>query len=70
MSYFLDFSDQVRFGIQEPDDEHYGYEPKAADGYPVGYEGTRRCEHCQRWAENEWEHAEECPHFEEQPLPF
>ena len=59
MAYFLDFSDQVRFGLQEPDDADHGEETQDAFDF---------CPHC--YAESQADHDRECPHFEEQPLPF
>jgi len=58
MSYHLDYADQVRFGMQEPDDDHGEYEDEHSDS----------CPHC--YAECQSDHTRECPYFEENPLPF
>ena len=57
--YYLDPSDQARFGISEPDDEQAEYEQA---------EPSDSCPHCH--AECQGDHAPDCSHFVEQPLPF
>ncbi len=62
MSYFLDSNDQARFGLAEPDDEDFS-EEEAEQA-----EHSDFCPHC--YAECQGDHTRDCPHFEEQPLPF
>ncbi len=59
MSYHLDYSDQVRFGMQEPDAEDHGEEQAEHSDF---------CPHC--YAERQGDHTSDCPYFEEMPLPF
>ncbi len=61
MAYHLDYSDQIRFGLAEPDDDHSEEEAEQA-------EHSDFCPHCH--AECQGDHAVDCPHYEEQPLPF
>ncbi len=58
MSYHLDYADQVRFGMQEPDDDH-GEEQAEHDDFCPDCHATRKSDH-----------TSDCPYFEEQPLPF
>ena len=62
MSYFLDSNDQARFGLAEPDAEDHS-EEEAEQAEP-----SDSCPHC--YAEGQGDHAPDCPHFVEQPLPF
>ena len=59
MSYHLDHSEQARFGLAEPDDEHHSEEQA---------EPSDRCPHCH--AARRADHTRDCPYFEEEPLPF
>ena len=58
MSYYLDSNDQARFGLAEPDEDHSEQQAEPSDS----------CPHC--YAECRADHTRDCPHFEEQPLPF
>jgi len=60
--YYLDPSDQARFGLAEPDAEDHG-EEEAEQA-----EHSDSCPHCH--AECQGDHTNDCPNFEENPLPF
>ena len=57
--YYLDPSEQARFGMAEPDGEEHSEEHAEPDD---------SCPHC--YAECQSDHTRECPYFEENPLPF
>ena len=56
--YYLDYSDQIRFGMQEPDDDHGEEQAEHSDF----------CPHC--YADRQADHTRDCLYFEEQELPL
>ena len=63
--YYLDSSEQARFGLAEPDDADLS---SAQEHGEEQAEHSDFCPHCH--AECQGDHTSDCPYFEEQPLPF
>ena len=63
MSYGLDYSEQVHFGMQPFDDD----DPESLSDY---FPEPDECDKCGAWVDYADDHATDCPHFEERPLSF
>ena len=62
--YHLDPSEQARFGMHE----HDGERGEEQTEHSASFQQPDACPHCH--ATRKSDHTNDCPHFEEQPLPF